>query len=81
MNYEIKNGRRYEDKFSYYNPCGWLGDNVYDALSKAYWADRLAAFGGAIVTNRPLDIASAELIADKKKNIAVIDEMEQILLE
>lgn len=45
------------------NPCGaaW-NDSLSDALDKAYWGDRIAAFGGAVVVNRPLDKASAELI-------------------
>lgn len=48
------------------NPCGaaWsrTGD-VADALEKAFWCDRIAAFGGAVVVNRPLNMAAAELIA------------------
>ena len=47
------------------NPCGaaWSRDGVADALEKAFWCDRIAAFGGAVVVNRPLDRAAAELIA------------------
>lgn len=46
------------------NPCGaaWSRDSLSDSLHKAYWGDRIAAFGGAVVVNRPLDKASAELI-------------------
>ncbi len=46
------------------NPCGaaWSRKSIYDALQKAYASDRIAAFGGAVVVNRPLDLASAELI-------------------
>ena len=42
------------------NPCGaaWA-DNLYDALDHAFWCDRIAAFGGAVVLNRPLDKAAA----------------------
>jgi len=47
------------------NPCGaaWSCSGVADALSKAFWCDRIAAFGGAAVCNRPLDLDAAELIA------------------
>ncbi len=46
------------------NPCGaaWSEKGVADALSKAFWCDRIAAFGGAVVVNRPLDLAAAEII-------------------
>lgn len=46
------------------NPSGaaWSEAGLADALGKAYWSDRIAAFGGAVVVNRPLDKAAAELI-------------------
>lgn len=46
------------------NPCGaaWSDVGVADALEKAYWGDRIAAFGGAVVVNRPLDLDAARLI-------------------
>ncbi len=46
------------------NPCGaaWSDAGVAQALEKAFWCDRIAAFGGAVVVNRPLDLAAAELI-------------------
>ncbi|MEG2171655.1 MAG: IMP cyclohydrolase [Desulfovibrionaceae bacterium] len=48
------------------NPCGaaWSRVSVAEALEKAFWCDRIAAFGGAVVVNRPLDMAAATLIAD-----------------
>ncbi len=48
------------------NPCGaaWSGDGVLDVLQKAYYSDRIAAFGGAVVLNRPIDLAGAEFLAD-----------------
>lgn len=48
------------------NPCGaaWSRVGIADALEKAFWCDRIAAFGGAVVVNRPLDMAAAQLIAD-----------------
>ncbi|GAU08832.1 IMP cyclohydrolase [Desulfoplanes formicivorans] len=47
------------------NPCGaaWSDEGIDTALFKAFWADRIAAFGGAIVVNRPLNAKAAEIIA------------------
>jgi phosphoribosylaminoimidazolecarboxamide formyltransferase/IMP cyclohydrolase len=47
------------------NPCGaaWSDKGLHAALSRAFLADRIAAFGGAIVVNRPMDTPTAELIA------------------
>jgi phosphoribosylaminoimidazolecarboxamide formyltransferase / IMP cyclohydrolase len=46
------------------NPSGlaW-DDNLAQAYHKAYMADRVAAFGGAVVVNRPLDVETAKEIA------------------
>lgn len=46
------------------NPCGaaWSEKGIGDALHKAFLADRIAAFGGAIVLNRPLTTEAAEVI-------------------
>ncbi|OBQ46347.1 IMP cyclohydrolase [Halodesulfovibrio spirochaetisodalis] len=46
------------------NPCGaaWSEKGVADALEKAFWSDRIAAFGGAVVVNRPMDLACAKVI-------------------
>lgn len=46
------------------NPCGaaWTDLGIAEAVSRAFWADRIAAFGGAIVVNRPLTKEAAELI-------------------
>jgi len=46
------------------NPCGaaW-GESPAEAYDKANMADRIAAFGGAAVFNRPLDKAAAEIIS------------------
>ncbi len=48
------------------NPCGaaWSRGGIGDALHKAFWCDRIAAFGGAVVVNRTLDMQAAKLIAD-----------------
>ena len=45
------------------NPCGAaLGANLSEAYHRANRADRIAAFGGCLVVNRPVDKATAELI-------------------
>jgi phosphoribosylaminoimidazolecarboxamide formyltransferase/IMP cyclohydrolase len=46
------------------NPCGAAyGSALSEAYFRANRADRIAAFGGAAVFNRPVDKSSAELIA------------------
>ncbi|NCC24024.1 MAG: IMP cyclohydrolase [Deltaproteobacteria bacterium] len=44
------------------NPCGaaWSDEGPEEALRKAFFADRIAAFGGAVVTNSPITISWAE---------------------
>ena len=45
------------------NPCGAAtGDSAADAYVRARDADSLAAFGGIVALNRPLDVATAEAI-------------------
>lgn len=46
------------------NPCGaaWAQEGLATAMKRAFDADRIAAFGGAVVVNRPLDMATAEVI-------------------
>jgi phosphoribosylaminoimidazolecarboxamide formyltransferase/IMP cyclohydrolase len=47
------------------NPCGLgSGATLSEAWDKAYATDRQAPFGGIIVVNRPLDLPTAELIAE-----------------
>jgi phosphoribosylaminoimidazolecarboxamide formyltransferase/IMP cyclohydrolase len=47
------------------NPCGaaWSDKGVATALHNAFWCDRIAAFGGAVIVNRPLSLEAAEIIA------------------
>ncbi|MGA3083198.1 MAG: IMP cyclohydrolase [Thermodesulfobacteriota bacterium] len=46
------------------NPCGVAnGTGLSEAYLRAYRADRIAAFGGAAVFNRPMDKTTAELIS------------------
>ena len=47
------------------NPCGvGSGATLAEAWDKAYATDRQAPFGGIIVVNRPLDLATAQLISE-----------------
>ena len=47
------------------NPCGaaWSDKGIGTALHNAFWCDRIAAFGGAVIVNRPLTLEAAEIIA------------------
>jgi phosphoribosylaminoimidazolecarboxamide formyltransferase/IMP cyclohydrolase len=46
------------------NPCGaaWSDAGVGMALHNAFWCDRIAAFGGAVIVNRPLSLEAADII-------------------
>ncbi|MEN6438385.1 MAG: IMP cyclohydrolase [Syntrophobacter sp.] len=47
------------------NPCGAAyGKSLADAYHRANRADRIAAFGGCLVLNRPVDKTTAELISE-----------------
>lgn len=64
------------------NPCGaaWSKESVGDALNKAFWCDRIAAFGGAVIVNTSLDIDAAKLIAANYfEVVAAPDYTEEIL--
>jgi phosphoribosylaminoimidazolecarboxamide formyltransferase/IMP cyclohydrolase len=44
------------------NPCGAAyGETVAEAYNRANMADRIAAFGGCLVVNRPMDKQTAEM--------------------
>ncbi|NJB69163.1 phosphoribosylaminoimidazolecarboxamide formyltransferase/IMP cyclohydrolase [Desulfobaculum xiamenense] len=46
------------------NPSGaaWTDEGIAVAVERAFRSDRIAAFGGAVVVNRPVDETTAELI-------------------
>ena len=45
------------------NPCGAaIGDSISEAYLRAREADSLAAFGGIVALNRPVDAATADLL-------------------
>ncbi len=47
------------------NPCGaaWAEEGIAQALDKAFWCDRIAAFGGAVIVNRAFSREAAEIVA------------------
>jgi phosphoribosylaminoimidazolecarboxamide formyltransferase/IMP cyclohydrolase len=64
------------------NPCGaaWA-DNLAAAYDKANMADRIAAFGGAAVFNRPLDKTCAELVSQNYLEVVAAPDFEAGTLE
>ncbi|MDD4951509.1 MAG: IMP cyclohydrolase [Desulfovibrionaceae bacterium] len=60
------------------NPCGaaWSDRGQAEALRRAFMADRIAAFGGAIVCNRPVDRAAAEVIGSAYFEVVAAPEFE-----
>lgn len=65
------------------NPCGaaWTEDGLEAALSRAFFADRIAAFGGTIVVNRTLDAGCAEFIAGRYFEVVAAPDFEERALE
>ncbi|MDR2891516.1 MAG: IMP cyclohydrolase [Deltaproteobacteria bacterium] len=65
------------------NPCGaaWSDAGIADALEKAFWCDRIAAFGGAVVVNSSLDKAAAELISSSYFEVVAAPEFESGVLD
>jgi phosphoribosylaminoimidazolecarboxamide formyltransferase/IMP cyclohydrolase len=60
------------------NPCGAAyGKSLSDAYDKANRADRIAAFGGAVVLNRPVDLATAEKIAENYLEVVAAPDFEE----
>ncbi len=54
------------------NPCGVAqADSLADAYQKAYMADRVAAFGGCIAVNQPIDKATAEAVSEQYAEVVV----------
>lgn len=48
------------------NPCGVAkADSLADAAEKAYFADRIAAFGGCISLNKTVDTETAKFISEQ----------------
>jgi len=59
------------------NPCGAAyGTTLADAFNRANRADRIAAFGGAVVMSRPCDKDTAELLAANYLEVVCAPEFE-----
>ncbi|MGD2127559.1 MAG: IMP cyclohydrolase [Desulfobacteraceae bacterium] len=59
------------------NPCGVAyGTSLSEAYHKADRADRIAAFGGCVVLNRPVDMATAELISKNYLEVVAAPDFE-----
>ncbi len=64
------------------NPCGAaIGDTLADAYNRANRADRIAAFGGAVVMSRAVDRETAELMAENYLEVVCAPEYEEGSLE
>lgn len=60
------------------NPCGVaVGSTPAEAYHKALMADRIAAFGGAVTLNRPLDMETAHAIAEQYVEVVAAPEYEE----
>ncbi|MDR3088983.1 MAG: IMP cyclohydrolase [Desulfobulbaceae bacterium] len=64
------------------NPCGAAyGKDLADAFDRALRADRIAAFGGAVVLNRPCDTDTANLLAKNYLEVLAAPDFEEGVLE
>ncbi len=64
------------------NPCGVAIDTALaQAYNRANMADRVAAFGGAIALNRPVDKETAELIAQNYAEVVVAPGFEESVMD
>ena len=65
------------------NPCGvsWSKEGIFDAITKAYYSDRIAAFGGTVVVNSPIDKESAEFLNSVYIEVLAAPEFEEGTVE
>ena len=65
------------------NPCGaaWSDSGIGTALHEAFWCDRIAAFGGAVIVNRSLSLDAAEIIAANYFEVVAAPDFEQGALD
>lgn len=60
------------------NPSGVaVADSILEAYLKADLADHVAAFGGCIALNRPVDVPTAEAISERYAEVVVAPEFEE----
>lgn len=64
------------------NPCGAAyGSSLADAYHRANRADRIAAFGGCLVLNRPVDKVTADMISQNYLEVVAAPDYEDGTLE
>jgi len=64
------------------NPCGVArSDSLEDAYLKANMADRVAAFGGCIALNRPVDRTTAEAVSRQYSEVVVAPDFEEGVMD
>ncbi len=64
------------------NPSGAaLGENICQAFERAWAADQVAAFGGAAVVNRPVDVATAQSMNSRYLEVVAAPDFEAEALE
>jgi phosphoribosylaminoimidazolecarboxamide formyltransferase/IMP cyclohydrolase len=64
------------------NPCGVArADSLEQAYMKANMADRIAAFGGCIAVNYPVDKATAEAITKQYSEVVVAPDFEEGVMD
>ncbi|MEW6109762.1 MAG: IMP cyclohydrolase [Nitrospirota bacterium] len=60
------------------NPCGAaFGRDIAEAYDKANMADRIAAFGGCLVVNRPMDKKTAEMVNSNYLEVVAAPDYEE----
>lgn len=60
------------------NPCGVaISDTLESAFTKAFRADRVAAFGGCVALNRPVDKTTAEAINNQYFEVVAAPDYEE----
>ncbi|TAL27655.1 MAG: IMP cyclohydrolase, partial [Nitrospirae bacterium] len=64
------------------NPCGAAYANtISEAYAKANMADRIAAFGGCLVVNRPMDKTTAEMVNNNYLEVVAAPDFEEGVVE
>jgi phosphoribosylaminoimidazolecarboxamide formyltransferase/IMP cyclohydrolase len=64
------------------NPCGVAyGATIAEAYDKANMADRIAAFGGCLVVNRPMDKPTAEMVSANYLEVVGAPDFEEGVVE
>ncbi len=64
------------------NPCGVAyGSTLSDAYDKANMADRIAAFGGCALFNRPMDMKTAEMVSENYLEVVAAPDFEDGTME